>query len=129
MRRPALFLLLFTAPAAFAQPALTPLKLADSALEPVTWSELDGWATDDHAAAFATFRTSCAPVLRRGARAAVDPRPIGAALEAACRRAAALRAPNAAAARAFFEDNFRPMRIFKLGDSQGFLTGYYEPIV
>ena len=29
----------------------------------------------------------------------------------------------------FFEDNFRPLRISKLGDSDGFLTGYYEPIV
>ena len=29
----------------------------------------------------------------------------------------------------FFEHNFRPLRITKLGDSAGFLTGYYEPIV
>ena len=29
----------------------------------------------------------------------------------------------------FFEDNFRPVRINKLGDSDGFLTGYYEPII
>jgi membrane-bound lytic murein transglycosylase A len=32
-------------------------------------------------------------------------------------------------ARAFFERNFRPLKITKLGDSAGFLTGYYEPIV
>ena len=32
-------------------------------------------------------------------------------------------------ARTFFERNFRPLRITKLGDSVGFLTGYYEPIV
>ena len=31
-------------------------------------------------------------------------------------------------ARTFFERNFRPLRITKLGDSAGFLTGYYEPI-
>ena len=29
----------------------------------------------------------------------------------------------------FFEANFGPLRISKLGDSAGFLTGYYEPIV
>ena len=29
----------------------------------------------------------------------------------------------------FFEDNFRPVHISKLGDSDGFLTGYYEPII
>jgi membrane-bound lytic murein transglycosylase A len=34
-----------------------------------------------------------------------------------------------AAARKFFEDNFLPIRIRKLGDAAGFLTGYYEPIV
>src|SRR5258708_36754697 len=32
-------------------------------------------------------------------------------------------------ARRFFEANFRPARIYKLGDAAGFLTGYYEPIV
>jgi hypothetical protein len=29
----------------------------------------------------------------------------------------------------FFERYFRPLRITKLGDSAGLLTGYYEPIV
>jgi membrane-bound lytic murein transglycosylase A len=33
------------------------------------------------------------------------------------------------AARQFFEANFVPVRIRKLGDPSGFLTGYYEPIV
>ena len=32
-------------------------------------------------------------------------------------------------ARAFFEENFRPVRIARLGEAEGFLTGYYEPIV
>jgi hypothetical protein len=32
-------------------------------------------------------------------------------------------------ARKFFEDNFRPLRINRLGDTDGFLTGYYEPII
>ena len=32
-------------------------------------------------------------------------------------------------ARKFFEDNFRPLRINRLGDNGGFLTGYYEPII
>ncbi len=34
-----------------------------------------------------------------------------------------------AAAREFFEANFVPVRIRKLGEAAGFLTGYYEPIV
>jgi membrane-bound lytic murein transglycosylase A len=32
-------------------------------------------------------------------------------------------------ARKFFEDHFSPVRINKLGDTDGFLTGYYEPII
>jgi membrane-bound lytic murein transglycosylase A len=33
------------------------------------------------------------------------------------------------AARQFFETNFVPVRIRGLGDSAGFVTGYYDPIV
>ena len=29
-------------------------------------------------------------------------------------------------ARAFFEDNFKPMRVMPAGQTQGFFTGYYE---
>src|SRR5262245_55261361 len=29
-----------------------PLKIADAALEPASWDELDGWNRDDHASAF-----------------------------------------------------------------------------
>ena len=51
------------------------------------------------------------------------------ALDQVCRRAAALKSTDSASAKTFFEENFRPARITKLGDQQGFLTGYYEPIV
>jgi membrane-bound lytic murein transglycosylase A len=55
------------------------------------------------------------------------------ALHQVCRRAIATAGRtgrlDAAQARAFFEQNFRPMRIAKLGENAGFLTGYYEPIV
>jgi membrane-bound lytic murein transglycosylase A len=47
----------------------------------------------------------------------------------ACRRAVATKTAGAAEARKFFEDNFRPVRIAKLGRTTGLLTGYYEPIV
>jgi hypothetical protein len=36
-----------------------PLKLPDSGLEPVQWSDLQGWEGDDHLAAFAAYQTSC----------------------------------------------------------------------
>src|SRR5262249_48268292 len=32
-------------------------------------------------------------------------------------------------ARAFFEQNFQPLRIGRLGEAEGLLTGYFEPVV
>src|ERR1700726_3416269 len=51
------------------------------------------------------------------------------ALKAVCTRAVAAVPLEEDGARKFFEDNFRPLRIAKLGDTDGFLTGYYEPII
>ena len=34
-----------------------------------------------------------------------------------------------AEAREFFETRFRPFRLARLGEAEGFLTGYYEPVV
>jgi membrane-bound lytic murein transglycosylase A len=104
-----------------------PLKLADSQLEPIRWAELDGWAADDHLAAFEAYQVSCR--IFRKSKGPNDERPVYNALWEVCRRAAGLRPASAAAARAFFEDNFRPVRIARLGETQGFLTGYWEPIV
>jgi membrane-bound lytic murein transglycosylase A len=109
-------------------PGPEPLRLSDSALEPIDWNALDGWAADDHAAAFATFLTSCRPLLRT-ARAEGETRPMYFALMQVCRRALAAGRLTREQAQMFFEHNFRPLRIAKLGDGAGFLTGYYEPIV
>src|SRR6478736_6691378 len=46
-----------------------------------------------------------------------------------CRKAAGLRPQDTYTARAFFEQNFQPLRIGRLGEAQGLLTGYFEPIV
>jgi membrane-bound lytic murein transglycosylase A len=149
------------------------LKIPNAALEPVKWSDLDGWAGDDHASAFATFYASCRPIIRSSAlrlEAAqihqrdqperlrttgnarkrpiqpqpdarinlVGPQPSGAApytrtvrsaLEQVCARAVRAGRLDPEAARLFFEANFVPVRIRKLGDYAGFLTGYYEPII
>ena len=102
------------------------LKLADTQIEPVQWGDLDGWAADDHAAAFAAFRNSCVSIGRRPAR---DERPLRTALRAACQHARSVGTPTAEQARAFFEENFRAVRIAKLGEASGLLTGYYEPVV
>jgi len=107
--------------------AADPLKLADSGLEPVKWSDLAGWMADDHLAAFHAYQASC-QILRK-TRHATDSGAIYNALWDVCRAAADVRPPNADAARVFFEQNFAPVRIARLGEAEGFLTGYYEPIV
>jgi len=105
-----------------------PIKFTDTQYEPIEWSGLDGWATDDHAAAFATFLASCRTLsakLRPGHELTAIP----AALKDICERARAAIPLDEDGAQKFFEENFRPLRINKLGDTDGFLTGYYEPII
>jgi len=105
-----------------------PIKFPDTQYEPVDWTDLDGWDSDDHAAAFATFLASCKTldVKQRHGR---DLAPIPAALKDICERAQAAIPLDEDGAKKFFEDNFSPIRINKLGDTGGFLTGYYEPII
>ena len=112
--------------AASAASAEEPLKLADSQLEPIKWADLVGWKADDHLAAFAAYDTSC-QALRKIQRA--DRAQISKALSNVCRKAMGLRRPDLNTARTFFEQNFQPVRIARLGETHGFLTGYYEPIV
>ena len=104
------------------------LVIPDTALEPVGWNDLDGWTLDDRAAAFAAFLASCQTILKNP-KPDADPRPMAAALRAVCARARAAGPLGSERAGKFFEANFRPMAVAKLGDTQGFLTGYYEPIV
>ena len=104
------------------KPPPEPLKLPNSALEPIDWNALGGWATDDHAAAFATFVASCRPLLRT-VLSKSETRPMYLALTHVCRQALAAGRPTAEQARTFFERNFRPLRITKLGENAGFLTG------
>jgi membrane-bound lytic murein transglycosylase A len=110
-----------------ASPAGEPWRLPDTALEPVQWSDIEGWAADDHHAAWLAFKTSCRPFLR--VKRLRDTRPVAQALAQVCRRAAGVGASDALKARAFFEANFQPVRIAGLGEVEGFLTGYYEPVV
>jgi membrane-bound lytic murein transglycosylase A len=63
------------------------------------------------------------------AKGSRDTRPVFPALVEVCRRARAAVPLETDAARRFFEENFRPVRISKLEEANGFLTGYYEPII
>lgn len=105
-----------------------PFSIPNVQLETIGWNELGGWAEDNHAAAFATFLNSCKVVVR-GTPPRHAGQPFYTALQSACRRAMKTPARDSATARIFFERNFRPMRIARLGEDNGFLTGYYEPII
>jgi membrane-bound lytic murein transglycosylase A len=99
-----------------------------SRLLPVRFDDLPGWSVDDHAAAFAAFRRSCAAIA--GAVPALRPGlPTPQPLLAICRDAAAMPQGKAAEARRFFETRFSPWRIEPASGGAGFLTGYYEPVV
>ena len=106
--------------------AAAPFKMAGTELEPSSFAKLDRWNSDDHAASFAAFRKSCGALLKRRGNI----RPFAEDLQGTCRAAAAIPLPaDEETARKFFEENFLPVRISKLGERDGFLTGYYEPIV
>jgi len=73
----------------------------------LSFSDLPGWAGDDHAAALAAYRRTCrrnSPVCRAAGRAA---------------------AKGGEEPRLFFESRFRPVEV----SASGFLTGYFEPEV
>jgi membrane-bound lytic murein transglycosylase A len=96
----------------------------DVRLEPLAFTDLAGWAEDDHAAAFKTFRRTCATVSagEPGLRPAQTPDP---GLQRVCAAALALAADRRTA-KNFFEDHFEPAQVIP-PSGQGFLTGYFEP--
>ena len=105
-----------------------PFNMSNTQLETLEWAEIGGWNEDDHNAAFAAFLGSCKSIVR-GTPLRHFGQPFYAALQSVCRRAVNASPRDHAAARIFFEKNFRPMRIARLGEDSGFLTGYYEPII
>jgi membrane-bound lytic murein transglycosylase A len=105
-----------------------PPHIPGAQYEPTTWASIDGWANDDHDAAFATFINSCNAILSSGEKSRPG-RPIFAGLYKVCQKAVLLKPEKPGEAREFFEKNFTPVRISPLGSPDGFLTGYYEPIV
>src|SRR3954471_4521856 len=75
-----------------------PIRFPDTRFEPVAWDELDGWAADDHAAAYGAFIASCRPLIA-GAKASRDMRPVYPALVEICRKARVVASPDREAAR------------------------------
>lgn len=87
-----------------------------------------GWADDDPLPAFKTFRTSCKPIAAQKTPPA-ESKALGTSLRDPCIAARAEDISESARAREFFEKNFTPLQISRIGEDAGFVTGYYEPIV
>lgn len=78
------------------------------------FSALPGWGRDSLASSLRTFLAGCT-------------RPI---LEKVCEIARRVPAGEDAAARSFFESNFRPYAVVSsAGADSGLVTGYYEPVI
>src|SRR5580700_7089765 len=105
-----------------------PLEIGGSQYAPLAWADVAGWNEDDHLQAYKAFRLSCKPIAAQRNPPA-DPKALGASLRDPCRAARAADITDGATARAFFEENFLPLRISRLGEDAGFVTGYYEPVI
>jgi membrane-bound lytic murein transglycosylase A len=109
-------------------PLELPFQINGGQYAPVAWSEIAGWSADDHLAAYKAFRVSCRPISAQRTPPA-DPKALGTSLRDPCLVARGLELSDGLKAKAFFEEHFLPLRISRLGEGEGFVTGYYEPIV
>ncbi|HYI30883.1 MAG TPA: MltA domain-containing protein, partial [Bradyrhizobium sp.] len=105
-----------------------PLEVSGGQYAPVAWADIVGWREDDHLPAYKAFRTSCKPIAAQR-KPPAEPKALGTSLRDPCRAARALDIDDGPKAKAFFEEHFLPLRISRLGEAEGFVTGYYEPII
>jgi membrane-bound lytic murein transglycosylase A len=118
-----------SAPRQIPYPAVDwPLVVNGGQYTPLTWRDVTGWANDDHVQAYKAFRVSCASIAAQK-NPPDDSKALGTSLREPCRAAKAREITDDAKARAFFENNFLPLQISRLGEDAGFVTGYYEPIL
>ena len=104
-----------------------PLQVSGSQYQPLSFANLPGWNDDDQLAAYKAFRTSCKPIAAQHGQA--EAKALGGSLRDPCRIAKGLEISDSGKAKDFFEQNFVPLRISRLGEDAGFVTGYYEPVL
>jgi len=104
-----------------------PFEIPGAQYLPLAWADVKGWGADDHLAAYKTFRASCRSI--NAQNGAAEPKALGASLSEPCRVAKTLDLTDDAKAKTIFEENFAPLRISRLGEPDGFVTGYYEPVL
>jgi membrane-bound lytic murein transglycosylase A len=108
------------------------MKFRHAQVEPLSFAKLDGWKSDDLAAAFQAYLKSCSAILQ-GSKAMRAARPVYGGLYRACENASKAGPLDREQARVFFENNFTPVRILPelhtygyYTGADGFYTGYYE---
>ena len=97
------------------------------AMAPTSFNEIAGWAQDKHGEALVAFRRSC-PKLTTAADTKISTDGGEKTITASewkriCDIASGVKDSDGAAARRFFEDNFRPLVVHVPGK----FTGYFEP--
>lgn len=102
-------------------------------LQPVAFETLPGWRADDCREALQVMAASCRAILEARPPLRTS-QPVPALLAGTCKLVlVANDVKTAESARGFFERNFRPHRIVPLNapveKAEGFLTGYYEPVI
>ncbi len=103
-----------------------PFEIPGAQYMPVNWSDIAGWSNDNLLEAYKTFRASCKSITPQQTN---DAKALGGSLNEPCRAAKSLELNDDNKAQAFFEAHFSPLRISRLGEPDGFVTGYYEPVI
>ncbi|MDH3693383.1 MAG: murein transglycosylase A [Gammaproteobacteria bacterium] len=86
---------------------------------PVDWSKLSGWETDQHAEAWPALISGCNVLSAKTE-----------SWKNICRNAQVVKNPTDEQARSFFEQHFEPHRVNSgKWKNQGLITGYYEPLL
>ncbi|WP_257179114.1 MULTISPECIES: murein transglycosylase A [Bradyrhizobium] len=109
-----------------------PFEISGAQYLPLAWADVKGWDDDNHLAAYKTFRASCRSINAQNGAAEVkngEAKALAGSLNEPCRAAKTLDLTDEAKAKSFFEENFTPLRISRLGEPAGFVTGYYEPVL
>ena len=108
------------------RPGPKTMTATSSLYRAAAFTDVPGWAEDDHASAFAAFKRSCSALMSPPVDAPPSRRADPALLDI-CKATLALPTPDRQAARLFFEQHFTPNRLDAA--APGLLTAYYEPVV
>jgi membrane-bound lytic murein transglycosylase A len=85
----------------------------------LAWQAIPGWALDQHADSLPALLASCGVLSSRSAN-----------WQNICSEASRIRTEDHQSARIFYEQWFSPHAVFdEEGNSEGLLTGYYEPLL